>query len=701
MAEDPLIGQVLHDTHEVLRLIGKGGMGSVYEARHVHLNKSFAVKVLDPRFAEHDTVFARFKREALIASSLGHPAIVQVVDFYLHDDGRPCMVMEHLQGSDLGEVLNERKSLPPEELMPIISQVAGALQAVHDKKIVHRDMKPGNIFLADQEDGTIQAKVLDFGISKIKNPDDGVDTLTANHTILGTPHFMSPEQALGEVGDVDWRTDIFALATICYYSMSGMLPFNAPSLHGVLVKIQTLEPARIVGLAPEVSGGVHLVLQKAMAKEKENRYERVEQFALELQQALAADGGAKTEAEERKSPVYATMVDREASHPAEPVESTEAAPRGVVGPAVREQPVDPTSETIEQGSLASPAPTSREHSNPNITNVLPLDELLEESSHAAVGSGRPEPHRGTASTPGVGRIAPHAVAPPASAPTREPVPISPAVPSQVSPDTTLSGSAGELPTRAVQQPRKIPIKLLAIAGVGLVVILGVGLIIMSGSKQSPSPEVNSIPASATAQVQPTTHDKRPRNAPPAKIPPPESAPAVPETDPGPVAEPIPELKQKPKVIEKPSVVEKVKITLMVRPTQATVQVDGKPASGNPVLLPKDGKKHLLAVEARGYVPHRQDLHSERDQVVKVTLARLKGKKQRKSPTIRFKSGDDEWGDPFQAKPRGARKRKKAKEDGFSSLDTPPPLIKPPARNKPRPKRRKPKQKSNDEAFDSL
>ena len=638
MASDPLIGRVLHDTHEVLRLIGKGGMGSVYEARHVHLNKSFAVKVLDPRFAENETVFARFKREALISSSLGHPAIVQVSDFYLHDDGRPCMVMEYLEGKDLGVVLKERKVLPPEEMVQIIEQVAGALQAVHEREIVHRDMKPGNIFLVDVPDGQVQAKVLDFGISKFKNPDDGMETLTTTQTILGTPHFMSPEQALGEVGDVDWRTDIFALATICYYAMSGKLPFNAPSLHGVLVKIQTMEPAPIMGLLPEVSGKVHLVLQKAMAKDKANRYERVEEFAAELREALmvrAGEDGAPKGALE-----MATMMDMQPVFAVEgEQESAEA---------------DPPSPVPEPEKSEGPA--APEVVDPNMTNVLPLDELMGEVG----GSTSDEPLAAELD----------------AAESEPPVAVELEQDSHpaVSPHTTLSGAAGEQSTQKLAlAPGRKPAAAKAIA-VAAVLVLALGGVYMATtwSPADPGSRGDSVKPSQAAASIPEPAPQPVKLPPPAKPIPAQVKVAEPESNPSPAR---PE--------------KTVAITLQITPRNANVFLDGRLRSENPLHLPFSTKQRQLRVEAKGYRTREQGLRANADLTIKVDLSRaapVVARKPRRArgPSTAVKPRDRV--DPFAKKPRPATKKKSTEDDGFSTLTAP----------KPRPKK-----KSKEEAFDSL
>ena len=663
MNKDPLIGRVLHDTHEVLRLIGKGGMGSVYEARHVHLKKSFAVKVLDPRFAENETIFARFKREALISSSLGHPAIVQVSDFYIHDDGRPCMVMEYLEGRDLGMVLKDRKTRPPEEMVHIVDQVAGALQAVHDKKIVHRDMKPGNIFLAEQEDGSVQAKVLDFGISKFKSPDEGGETLTTSNTILGTPHFMSPEQALGEVGDVDWRTDIFALATICYYAMSGKLPFNAPSLHGVLVKIQTMDPAPITGLAPGVSDRVHRVLQQAMAKDKADRYDRVEQFAADIRQALTVNAEPSPDEKPDGALGMATMIDMQPVFSEETEEAPVQSPPSEEAPAV----VDPED------------PAQQQESDPNMTNVLPLDELMGELDGAAEEPPAAGPDAAETELPEPVEAMPDGEEPEAD--SGEPEPDSrepePDGPSAVSPHTTLSGAAGEQSTQKVTPTpggKPMAAKTLAAAAV-LMLALG-GVYMATRNPVDPGLASQGSETSVAAAPQP------------------EPAPTPPKT--APLAKPIPAQVRvaKPEPTPASATVEKeVAVKLQIIPRSARILIDGRPRSENPLRLPQSNKQHRLRIEARGYKPHEQDLHANMNQTIKVDLSKTTpavATKPRRARTPSTAIKPTDRADPVDNKPRPPAKKKSLEDDGFSTLTAPAPKPKP-----------KPKKKTSEEAFDSL
>ena len=278
------VGQVLDGTYEIVRKIDEGGMGAVYEARHRRLTKKrFAVKLLRADMASAGELFARFRREAEITSELGHPHIINVMDFNQMEDGSPYMIMEYLDGENLGLKLRRERRLTPTELAPIVEQVASGMQAAHDREIVHRDMKPENIFLVDAGDDKYVAKILDFGISKIK---DAASVLTQDHAILGTAYFMSPEQATGRAKDVDHTTDIFALGGICYYALSGKLPFYSDTVPGILYQVCHHEQPPITDLVRTMPPGVDQVLSRALAKDRDERYQRASEFNADLQAAL-------------------------------------------------------------------------------------------------------------------------------------------------------------------------------------------------------------------------------------------------------------------------------------------------------------------------------------------------------------------------------------------------------------------------------
>ena len=282
MGSDPLIGQVLHDTHRVVRRLGKGGHGTVYVAEHVRLRgQRFAVKVLPVACKAEHEVYRRFQREAEIASRLGHAGIVSVVDFYSTGEGRPCLVMELLEGEDLDRRLKRQGCLGPAELGRIMEQVCGALAAAHEQDVVHRDLKPANIFLLGGPGSAVRVKLLDFGIARVRD-----SFITRPNSVLGTPYYMAPEQAKGMVDQIDHRSDIWSLGVICYQALTGVLPFTGHDFVEVLTAACEEAPAPVGELKPGLTREIGAVVSKALAKDREDRYANVSAFSDALLEAL-------------------------------------------------------------------------------------------------------------------------------------------------------------------------------------------------------------------------------------------------------------------------------------------------------------------------------------------------------------------------------------------------------------------------------
>jgi serine/threonine-protein kinase len=266
-APDELIGTVLGDTYEVMRVIGEGGMGRVYEARHVRLfSKRFAIKVLYSDLTRQPEVVGRFLREAEATSALHHPNIVGVLDVNALADGRPYIVAELLEGMQLGEYFQRRGKLSVVESLALCRPVCQALIAAHDKDIVHRDIKPENLFLVG-EGGQRTVKVLDFGISRVG---DAQNSYTKTGIVMGTPAYMPPEQARG--ARVDHRADIYAVGAILYEAVTGKAPFEESDPVSTLGAVLTQFPAAPSSLAPEVPPELERVIEKAMAKSPDERY---------------------------------------------------------------------------------------------------------------------------------------------------------------------------------------------------------------------------------------------------------------------------------------------------------------------------------------------------------------------------------------------------------------------------------------------
>jgi eukaryotic-like serine/threonine-protein kinase len=269
------VGTVVTETYRVVGLLGKGGMGAVWEAHHLRLpGKKVAIKVLHADVAGDEESLARFRREAEIATRLGHPNIVEVHDFNTLPSGAPYLVLEHLEGESLDARI-DREPLSLAETIDVVRQIGSALRAAHREQVIHRDLKPQNVFLAETADGEVVTKVLDFGISKIR----GSQTVkTHDSSMLGTPQYMSPEQALGEHGAVDARTDVFALGAMVYEMLCGWPAFLGATIPEVVFKVVYEQPKPLAERCPELPARVVEAIERALAKKQEERFPDIESF---------------------------------------------------------------------------------------------------------------------------------------------------------------------------------------------------------------------------------------------------------------------------------------------------------------------------------------------------------------------------------------------------------------------------------------
>ncbi len=271
------VGTVVAETYTLVRVLGRGGMGTVWEATHKRLpGKQVAIKVLHAQVAQDADSLARFRREAEIACRLGHPNIVEVHDFNFLDNGCPYLILELLEGQDLEGRLRQGP-LSIEECELILRQIGSALQSAHEQGVIHRDLKPQNIFLVPSPTGIGPdiAKVLDFGISKIQ----GSQTVqTQDATLLGTPQYMAPEQARGEHDKVDARTDLFALAAMFYELLSGKAAFAGKNIPEVVYKVVHAEPTPLASLCPDLAEHQIAAIAKALAKVQDERFSTIGEF---------------------------------------------------------------------------------------------------------------------------------------------------------------------------------------------------------------------------------------------------------------------------------------------------------------------------------------------------------------------------------------------------------------------------------------
>lgn len=286
-------GETLQGGYRIVRKIGEGGMGSVYEARQESLDRRVAIKVLSPMLAGDEAHLERFRREALASAALGHPNIVQVTDIQW-DGRRAYYVMELLEGESLSDLLKKHRRLPYARAVAIMSQVLAALHAAHDKGIVHRDLKPANVFIVPIASGVDLAKLLDFGIAKLREG-DGFKRLTATGAVVGTPQFLAPEQARGE--PVDARTDVFAAGTLLYLTIAGQLPFFHPHLAEMVKNICTKPPHPMSTYVRGVPDALIGIIERSLAKDPAARFASAAEMktALENYESPDFDGGLSAE----------------------------------------------------------------------------------------------------------------------------------------------------------------------------------------------------------------------------------------------------------------------------------------------------------------------------------------------------------------------------------------------------------------------
>ncbi len=286
-AVDPVVGTLIADRFKVIARLGAGGMGTVYEAEHVYIKKRVALKLLKPEITASADAVARFQREALSASTIGHENIVAIDDFGRLPDGQVYLTMEFLDGEPLNEVL-EREPLGVPAILEIAIQTCHGLAAAHAKGIIHRDMKPENIFLVD---GGSKVKILDFGIAKVVRADSDTN-LTKTGAVFGTPNYMAPEQALGR--PIDHRVDVYSMGIIIYQMATGRLPFQAESFVAILTQHVTEPPPPPRAVAPtrEIPAELEALILKAVAKEPAERYQDMGELVaalLELRRHLLGD----------------------------------------------------------------------------------------------------------------------------------------------------------------------------------------------------------------------------------------------------------------------------------------------------------------------------------------------------------------------------------------------------------------------------
>ncbi|MBL8685058.1 MAG: serine/threonine protein kinase [Myxococcales bacterium] len=370
-------GTLIASRYRIVRKLGAGGMGAVYEAVQEGLGRKIALKVLLAAFAQNAEIVARFQREAQTAASLGHPNIVSVTDFGA-DGAQVFLVMEYLAGASLAQVIERERALSAGRAAWIGSQVLSALAVAHRAGIVHRDMKPDNVFLTEVSGVRDVVKVLDFGIARFTDAHGTNSKLTATGAVLGTPAYMSPEQARGR--PVDARTDVYSTGVMLYEMLTGRLPFQATNYHALLFAILEETPPSIASLRADVPPGLVSVVERAMARDIDTRFRSADELRVALapfvqQPSTASDAFAATAAMPQvamvtQSPVVATsnpisaQTGRVGDQRAQPQPSV---PAGALIPAMTPQPA--------RAHAADHAPQNRSWLPLAVVSVIALASL--------------------------------------------------------------------------------------------------------------------------------------------------------------------------------------------------------------------------------------------------------------------------------------------------------------------------------------
>lgn len=449
---DALIGSTLVERYLVEAELGRGGMGTVYRARHVVLDKPVALKILHAEIADDGESRERFLREARIAAAVKHEHLVDVSDFgeltrrelpELGSNRRPWFVLELLEGETLATKLDREGPLEPREVARIFEQVARGLAAAHRAGAVHRDLKPDNVFLARTERGSV-VKVLDFGVARLLS----ASRLTRQGVVFGSPHYMSPEQAAGQ--EIDGRSDVYSIGVALYETLSGKLPFEADSTSGVLTKHVFVEPDPIEAVVrdPVSLGELGAVVMRCLQKRPDARYQSADELAEALARAARGD-----------------RAPRAASHDAAAPSPTEAPPLSrprtiIVLPAIALASIACVlgalvwlrGRTAPESTSTGDTPRAASAAAPEApTPAAPSPAQPAATSSAAAADSAPAPRAPSTPPPSVGS-SPQPPRPVVDAPTVT----QPVATSHTTPPPPGAASARSASERATAQPAALP-----------------------------------------------------------------------------------------------------------------------------------------------------------------------------------------------------------------------------------------------------
>lgn len=309
---DDWLGKLISGKFQVIRLLGRGGMGCVYEAKNLKLGRPVALKRILPAHATNTDIISRFETEARAAGGLNHENILAVIDFEKAEDGTPYLVMELLVGKSLAALLKRVPFLDSRSATDLVVQACRGLRQAHAAGIVHRDLKPANLYLCQRADGGDLVKILDFGIAKLKTGRQDSENETRPGSLLGTPKYMSPEQARGDT-EIDARADVYALGVILYEALSNKVPHPGANDQQILFHIQTAAPIPLSRYRPDLPKELCAVVERALASDPDERISSAEA----LEKALLAATRRPDAIASTESPTRATQATQATQDPAD------------------------------------------------------------------------------------------------------------------------------------------------------------------------------------------------------------------------------------------------------------------------------------------------------------------------------------------------------------------------------------------------
>jgi serine/threonine-protein kinase len=387
------VGQTLCGKYKVESLLGQGGMATVWQGTHLATGRRIAIKVLDERFAGNERVAARFGREARAASAIQHESIVDVLDLDRGPGGEPFLVMEFLEGETLTQRIERKLRLTEAEILAIADPLLDALHAAHEAGVIHRDLKPDNIMLVPLRRKGERLKVLDFGIS---SKADEVSSLTTTGSLLGTPHYMSPEQAKGRT-DIDRRADIWAIGVLLYECAAGVVPFDAENYNALIQEVLHTEPVPPRQRGAQISEAFERVILSAIAKDRANRPATAEV----LREQLLAVGVAVPSITSSSSGSYAldpadgTRTEREKKSTVDaPSAATSLAAASLATAPTAQAPVPaalrrPPNESPLASLASTPPPSAPLELDVDAVRVPPRKTPAAGSARSSVAGGAP------------------------------------------------------------------------------------------------------------------------------------------------------------------------------------------------------------------------------------------------------------------------------------------------------------------------